>query len=215
MNAAHRPVYPAPDPLLCSAPPPTARSRLLAAMTTAPAPRQPPIGPTGTAEGADWRGWRRGPAGGQEGGQRGAPTLGSQGEAEPRGTWRSAMREGKPRPFLLWLSCRSLWSRVWAGEVLSRVRDKNPRNRLALGCWPAPAAPWPVRDGLFKAHFRPQASLRSNTPGVFHGRNLTCICNLTHPRLAVPLPTVAWLLFTPHSLTPICGHSSFLYNLPS
>lgn len=69
MNAAHRPVSPAPDPRLCSAPPPTARSRLLAAMTTAPAPRQPPIGPTGIAEGADWRGRRRLPAGRKAGGE--------------------------------------------------------------------------------------------------------------------------------------------------
>ncbi|XP_067605846.1 uncharacterized protein [Pseudorca crassidens] len=78
-----------------------------------PGPQQPLIGPTRRVEGADWQGRRPGRAGGLGGGRCGELTRRSPGEGEPGGTWRSAARAEKPRPFLLWLSWRVLWSRIW------------------------------------------------------------------------------------------------------
>ena len=75
-------------------------------------------------EGADWLGRRPGRAGGLGGGRCEALRRRSLGEGEPRGTWRSAARTRKPRPFLLGLSWRILWSRIRVGEVLTRDRDK-------------------------------------------------------------------------------------------
>ena len=69
-----------------------------------PGPQQPLIGPTRRVEGADWQGRRPGRAGGLGGGRCGELTRRSPGKGEPRGTWRSAARAEKPRPFLLWLS---------------------------------------------------------------------------------------------------------------
>lgn len=91
-----------------------------------PGPQQPLIGPTRRVEGADWQGRRPGRAGGLGGGRCGELTRRSPGEGEPGGTWRSAARAEKPRPFLLWLSWRVPWSRIWVGEVLTRDADKNP-----------------------------------------------------------------------------------------
>ncbi|XP_067605847.1 uncharacterized protein [Pseudorca crassidens] len=99
-----------------------------------PGPQQPLIGPTRRVEGADWQGRRPGRAGGLGGGRCGELTRRSPGEGEPGGTWRSAARAEKPRPFLLWLSWRVLWSRIWVGEVLTRDADKNPgSHRTSLG----------------------------------------------------------------------------------
>lgn len=162
----------------------TARSRLLAALATTPAPsRQPLIGPNGIAEVADWRGRRRSRALWLRGGRRGARTRRSLGEPKRRGTWRSTTRAGKPRPFLLWLSRRGQRSRIWAGEVLSRDRDKAPGIASPLATGLRGQRPDGSEIGC-QAHLRLQASLGANTLGLLPGGNLFRICNLTHPGYA-------------------------------
>lgn len=194
MFAAHRPASPAPSRRLCSALLPTARSRLLAAMATAPSARQSLIGPIWTVESADWRRRRRGRAGGLGGGLCGAVTRRSPGEGEPRGTWRSATRAGKPRPFLLWLSWRILWSRIWVGEVLTRDQDRTPGIASPSAAGPRGQSPDPKETGC-QSHFRPQASFGSNTPGLLHGGNLTHICNPIYPRYPGPWATNGLIAF--------------------
>ena len=142
MLAGNRLASKAPSHRLCSVLLPTARSRLLAAMATARVPRQPLIGPTGRVEGADWLGRRPGRAGGLGGGRCGALRRRSLGEGEPRGTWRSAARTRKPRPFLLGLSWRILWSRIWVGEVLTRDQDQ----KTGVSSPSAAGARWQLPD---------------------------------------------------------------------